>query len=100
MSQYVVKRGDTLSALAYKLLGPGYTYYDLMDFNPQINDPDFIEVGDIIEYPGDDMVIPGDVYIDQPAVAIPNSFYYIAGIIILTSTYFYLSKNKSKERSL
>ena len=52
MNQYTVKPGDSLSALASVLIGPGASYHELWSHNPQIADPNRIEIGDVIYYPG------------------------------------------------
>lgn len=58
MNTYIVRPGDTLSAIAKALLGPGATYWDLVSYNPEISDPDAIEVGQEILYPGEAKTIP------------------------------------------
>jgi len=58
MNIYTVKPGDTLSAIAKALLGPGATYWDLVQYNPEISDPDVIEVGQLIRYPGEEKTTP------------------------------------------
>lgn len=46
---YIVKSGDTLSAIAHRF---GVDVQDLIDNNPQINDPDLIYPEDVIHIPG------------------------------------------------
>ena len=52
VSKYKVKAGDTLSELAYKLLGTSKKTAELFDFNKDIMpDPDTIYPGMILRYP-------------------------------------------------
>ncbi len=52
MKTYYVKAGDTLSKLAPVLLGPGGTWQKLYSYNTHISNPNLIEIGDAIYYPG------------------------------------------------
>lgn len=113
MNQYIVERGDTLSDLAEYLLGEGYSYWDLLEYNPQIEDPDYIEVGDVIYYPSSDMIIPGDEYLPEVTPTAtpvtpskfslfskPNIYYLAGGLILLTTVLMTSKKSKSKEASI
>lgn len=71
MNTYTVKPGDTLSAIAKALLGPGATYWDLVQYNPEISDPDVIEVGQLIRYPGEAKTIPASE--TKAPVSLPKS---------------------------
>lgn len=49
MAEYVIQRGDTLSALAKRW---GVTVQDILDANPDITDPNRIYAGDTLTKPG------------------------------------------------
>lgn len=66
LATYTVKSGDTLSKLAPILLGPGKTYHELMTYNPQITNPNLIQIGQKIYYP--------ETYGPQPLTTTPISW--------------------------
>jgi len=49
--KYVIKRGDTLGIIAAKYLGSSSRYTDIVRANPQITNPNVIEVGMEITIP-------------------------------------------------
>lgn len=51
LERYTVQPGDSLSLLAMRLIGPQASWQDLWKYNPQIIDPDVIQVGESIYYP-------------------------------------------------
>ena len=51
MNTYTVQPGDTLTSIAAQVLGPGHQYGELLPYNPQITDPNVIQVGEVINYP-------------------------------------------------
>lgn len=76
MNIYHVQPGDTLSKLAIQLIGPDATYMDLMQFNPTITNPDLIQVGQPIYYPGSESVptetSPSEQDATRAAFSIPS----------------------------
>lgn len=51
MLEYIVQPGDTLGVIAKKLLGDASRYREFLTWNPDIDDPDSIEIGQVIKYP-------------------------------------------------
>ena len=49
--QYTTKQGETFQILASKLLNDGTRYWEIADFNPQVQWPDAIPAGTIIRIP-------------------------------------------------
>lgn len=52
-NNYTVARGDSLSSIAAKLLGNANLWRDIWNANPQIDDPNVIEVGTVLNIPGE-----------------------------------------------
>ena len=52
-NNYTVARGDSLSSIAAKLLGNSNLWRDIWNANPQIDDPNKIEVGMVLNIPGE-----------------------------------------------
>jgi LysM repeat protein len=50
---YTVQRGDTLLKISFKVFQTYYKWKDLMSMNPDIQDPNVIEVGQQIKYPSE-----------------------------------------------
>jgi len=50
-STYVVKAGDSLSAIAAKLLGDPMRWKEIFNINPDIADPNVIRIGQTIKIP-------------------------------------------------
>lgn len=48
---YIVKAGDTLFGIAKNYTGDGNRYRELLPANPQITNPNLIEIGDMINIP-------------------------------------------------
>jgi LysM repeat protein len=88
--KYIVKAGDTLSKIAAQYLGSASKYWDIVNVNPSITDPDYIEVGQIIEIPDaiSPPVSPTPTYASpQASVSSDNSFmkyipYAVAAVVI------------------
>lgn len=113
METYTVQSGDTLSALATALLGDGYTYQDLMQYNPQISDPNMISVGDVINYPDDPTVPPvsttDPAALDTSTVTVPvatapaaatnTKLIYGVALALLAGAFFFLPKGKKAKAS-
>jgi len=87
MKFYTVQAGDTLSLLAPVLMGPGYTWQDLHAHNPQITNPDLIEVGDMIYYPDPTKPTPPGLKMIFPPGLFksPMFLYSLAGVVVLTA---------------
>lgn len=51
-AKYVVEPGDTLSGIAAKIYGEAWMWNILAHRNPQIENPDYIQVGWVIDIPG------------------------------------------------
>ena len=49
--QYTSKQGDTFQIIASKILNDGTRYWEIADFNPQIQWPDVIPAGTTIRIP-------------------------------------------------
>jgi len=55
--EYVIQKGDTLGIIAAKYLGSSSKYTDIVKANPQIKNPNLIEVGQTITIPNATMNI-------------------------------------------
>lgn len=101
MNTYLVKSGDTLSALAPALLGPGGTTVQLMIYNAQITDPNVIEVGDVIYYPASsssvsDTTDVSDTSSDDSVPLLQNPITWIGALaaVIIGATLYLTSKKR------
>jgi len=56
--QYVVKSGDTLSEISRKFYGTPYEYQHIVAANSFIKNADRIEIGWILEIPGQELIGP------------------------------------------
>lgn len=56
--QYVVKSGDTLSAISQRFYGSPYYYQAIVEANPIIQNADRIEIGWILNIPGEERMGP------------------------------------------
>jgi len=100
MNTYNVQAGDTLSILAPQLLGPGASWQDLWQHNPQITNPDRIEIGDVIFYPKSAAIEPilGPAAPARPTGEIwksPVVLYSAAGAVVLIALAVFMPKRKS-----
>ena len=75
---YTVKAGDTLSKIATR---NGATLPQLLQANPQIKDPNKINIGDVINLPNDAGVPAGSTDNTKPLPAIPTVANAAAGAI-------------------
>lgn len=69
--QYVVKSGDTLSAISQKFYGSPYYYNAIVEANPIISNADRIEIGWILTIPGSEKM--GPLAPGQPTMVPPGS---------------------------
>lgn len=58
---YTVKPGDSLSAIAARLLGDASKWREIWNLNSQITDPNVIRVGQVIKVPAQATELPSNV---------------------------------------
>jgi nucleoid-associated protein YgaU len=51
MATYTVQAGDTLASIASRELGDPLAWFDILQANPQIKNPDLIYPGQVLELP-------------------------------------------------
>lgn len=87
MKTYTVQPGDTLSVLATVLIGPGASYQDLWQYNAQIANPDYIQVGDVIFYPESASSSPSILASSKFAFLKKPAFLYSISGLLLASAF-------------
>lgn len=94
MNTHYVKAGESLSILAPILLGPGASWQDLWSHNPQISNPDVLEIGDPVFYPKNSAEEPsGSIPPVLPITKKPVIYAAVGvGALMLIALAFTLSK--------
>lgn len=95
---YTVQSGDNLTNIA---ASEGVTLQALEAANPQITNPDLINVGDVINIPGGSAASPAGAAIltqgaDTNPGGIPDLWYYIAAGACALGAIFVMKKKKKK----
>lgn len=108
MALYTVKQGDTLFLISQKVLGDGNRYPEILNLNSQIEDPNLIHAGDLLQVPDtqaaraaqneDHTVVTVDP--NQPAMSTNAKVLLVSGLAAAAAAaWWWMGKNPMAKRN-